>query len=329
MRSPAQDLLPDPLHPAARLAMLVGFVVAGGIVGALIGMPLAIKLTGLEVTSLGFIGDKAAFPPGWREFVEITQIVIGVTAFGVAPLLMLRQTIPRRWLQAWLRVRFGAAPPAALLGAGAVGVVGYPLYGALVHGTVVLLPHLTEAIWATTKLTARAAAAVNRFDTPAHLLFSVVVLGGIAVVGQEITLRGVFQPTLSRWVGGRAGISIWLVALLCGLVNDANLMIAYTVFAAAVGYLYAWSGRLWIPIATSFTLNAAERVHLYVQQHTPPGASATSLAAFSWPAGVIAASALGTAGLLWWLRRYLLARAVPLDLPPLSRAGRFASASDA
>ncbi len=329
MRSPAHDLLPDPLHPAVRLAMLVGFVVAGGIVGALIAMPLAIKLTGLEVASLAFLGKNTPFPPGWREFVEINQIVIGVAAFWVAPVLMLRQTVPRRLFREWIRGRFASAPAAGLLGAGGLGVIVYPLYAALIHWTDRLLPHLTEAVWATSHLTGRASSAMNRFDTPAHLLLAVVVMGGIAVVGQEITLRGIMQPTLSRWARGRAGIGIWLVALLSGVVNDANLLLAYTAFAATIGYLYAWSGRLWIPIAASFALNATERGHLYLEQHDLLSRPIPDVAAPGWPGWLIATSTLATAALLWWLRRYLLARAVPLDLPTLPRAGHFASASDA
>ncbi|MBC7449257.1 MAG: CPBP family intramembrane metalloprotease [Hymenobacteraceae bacterium] len=329
MRSPSHDLLPDPLHPAARLAMVVGFVVAGGLVGALIGMPLGFTLTELEATSLAFLGDHTPFPAGWREFVEINQIVIGVAAFGVAPLLMLRLTLARRLFGEWRRKRFGAAPVVGLVGAGALGIVGFPLYRALIEWTARLLPHVADAAWATTHLTARAAATVNRFDTFAHLLLSVLVLGGVASVGQELTLRGILQPTLSRWAGGRAGVGIWLVALMSGVINDANLLIAYSVFAAAAGYLYAWSGRLWVPIATTFILNATERAHMYVLQHAPRGGAPANVAARGWPGWLIVGSALATSLLLWWLRRYLLAHAVPLASLPPSLSGRYPAASDA
>lgn len=78
-----------------------------------------------------------------------------------------------------------------------------------------------------------------------------------------------------------------------------------------------------------FALSTTERLDLYLRQ---PRSSAPTLGAVpapTWPAWTIRDSALGAAALLWWLRRYLLARAAPLDLPTSAGPGRFASASDA
>ncbi len=316
MPSPPHDLLPDPMHPAARLAMLVGFLLAGGIVGVLIGLPLGTALTGVSYEDWSFQITHGGRSAAWSLALIITQISTGLLMFGAAPLLMLRATLRPAVLAAWARGRFGRPPALGVVGAGLAVLVSAPVYSALVGAWLAIRAALGWQLSPTDAHAESMLAVMHRIDSPTAFVLVVVVLGVVTAITQEITFRAIVQPTISRWAGGRVWIGIGVVALINGVFNEPHLLLAYSSLTVLLGALYAWSGRLWVPIAASFTFTTLDKLLRYLHTH---GFTAHDVAAplpYPWPWWAVAASALATAGLLGWLRRYLPTRAVALDLPP-------------
>ncbi len=107
---------------------------------------------------------------------------------------------------------------------------------------------------------------MTRFDGFGDLLFGLLIIALIPAVGEEILFRGLLQNQLfamsknmhlAIWVGGFIFSAIHLQ--FYGLVPRMFLGVLF-------GYLYYWSGNLWVPILGHFINNGLTLVLLYLYQ---------------------------------------------------------------
>ncbi len=93
---------------------------------------------------------------------------------------------------------------------------------------------------------------------------NVIVLALIPAVGEELLFRGILQKLFYNWFN-KIHFAIWLSAFLFSALH----MQFYGFFprmllGALFGYLFFWSGNLWIPITTHFINNLLAVTLFYI-----------------------------------------------------------------
>jgi membrane protease YdiL (CAAX protease family) len=88
------------------------------------------------------------------------------------------------------------------------------------------------------------------------LLVNLFMIGGLAAIGEELVFRGILVRLFREWTG-----NIHLAVLIPALLFSALHLQFYGFFGRALlglvlGYLFIWSGSLWVPIVVHFLNNA-------------------------------------------------------------------------
>jgi uncharacterized protein len=107
---------------------------------------------------------------------------------------------------------------------------------------------------------------MTSFDSPAQFLFGFLIIAIIPAIGEELVFRGMIQSEL-QWGSGNMHLAIWLSALLFSAIHMQFFgFVPRMLLGALFGYLYAWSGNLWLPIIAHFTNNGLTIILLYMHQ---------------------------------------------------------------
>lgn len=86
-------------------------------------------------------------------------------------------------------------------------------------------------------------------------LSNVIVLAMIPAIGEELLFRGVLQKLFHNW-SKKIHIAIWLSAFLFSALHMQFYgFVPRMLLGALFGYLFYWSGNLWIPIIAHFFNN--------------------------------------------------------------------------
>ncbi|MFN7013407.1 MAG: lysostaphin resistance A-like protein [Bacteroidia bacterium] len=87
-------------------------------------------------------------------------------------------------------------------------------------------------------------------------LFNLFLIAVIPAIGEELMFRGVFQRILNDWTKN-IHIAIWISAILFSAMHMQFYGFLPRMFMGALfGYIFYWSGSLWIPILAHFINNA-------------------------------------------------------------------------
>jgi membrane protease YdiL (CAAX protease family) len=107
---------------------------------------------------------------------------------------------------------------------------------------------------------------LTTFDTPAQFILGFIIIAVIPGVGEEIVFRGIVQRQLHISTKN-IHVAIWLSAAIFSAIHlQFYGFIPRMLLGALFGYLYYWSGSLWIPIVAHFTNNAITVTVLFLNQ---------------------------------------------------------------
>ncbi len=99
------------------------------------------------------------------------------------------------------------------------------------------------------------------------LLFNLFMVALIPAVGEEFLFRGTLQRIFSEWFRNDH-LAVWAAAILFSLMHYQFLgFIPRILLGALFGYLFLWTGNIWIPVLAHFVNNAVAVVyyHLFLQ----------------------------------------------------------------
>lgn len=106
-----------------------------------------------------------------------------------------------------------------------------------------------------------------KMDTPGQLVFNLFMIAVLPAIGEELLFRGVLQKLLidsSR--NPHAGI--WVAAIVFSALHFQFYGFLPRMFLGVLfGYLFYWSGNIWLPIAAHFINNSTVVVVSYLFQH--------------------------------------------------------------
>lgn len=99
-----------------------------------------------------------------------------------------------------------------------------------------------------------------------ELMINLLIVAVIPAIGEEWIFRGIFQGRLSQKIKNEH-LAVWLIAILFSAIHMQFQGFLPRMFLGAIlGYLFLWSGSLWLPIIAHFFNNAFQVCTYYFQQ---------------------------------------------------------------
>ncbi len=99
------------------------------------------------------------------------------------------------------------------------------------------------------------------------LLFSLLLVGILPALGEEFIFRGCLIRIFKRWTRSYHA-AVWISAAIFSFIHFQFLgFVPRMLLGALFGYLYYWSGTLWVPILAHLVTNGAQVIFTYLFQH--------------------------------------------------------------
>jgi membrane protease YdiL (CAAX protease family) len=120
------------------------------------------------------------------------------------------------------------------------------------------------------KLQNSADTAISAFtdhQSPARLIINIFMVGFLAAILEELFFRGVLQRILIEWTKN-VHFGIWIAAFLFSFFHfEFSGFIPRFFMGVYLGYLFLWTGSLWVPIFVHFINNSIALVFLFIEDH--------------------------------------------------------------
>ncbi|GAA4457415.1 hypothetical protein GCM10023189_28060 [Nibrella saemangeumensis] len=251
---------PEP-HPLRTLLLLTGFVILGMSLGSLIAALVVVALSSTggdtSLTNLAaLLQNPAAYPNGWYILMTVQGISHACTF--LLPCLAYWYLIDRR---RWSDFNTRPLVTVSALGLVVLLVIAFmPFNGLIIEWNQQLkLPETLAPVeqWMRRKEDelANLTKYLTSFRTTGQLTVAMLVIAVLPAIGEELLFRGILQRKFVAWTRNvHAGI--WLAAFIFSAIHVQFYgFIPRVLLGAMFGYLYAWSGNLWVPILAHFINN--------------------------------------------------------------------------
>jgi len=306
----------QPLYPSANsssrpptlggLIMLVGFILLGGVFSTFLVFGLLMLLKGMgpaqaQAYLTGLAIHPAAASTGWYELM-LLQAVNHLGTFLIPSLLYWYTIEHRTWRQ------FNIRPVSTVSGLGLVVLIVIafiPFDGLIIewnqgiHLPQTLAP-LEEWVRAKEKELEGVTKYLTTFRSAGQLLIALLVIAVIPAIGEETLFRGILQRNLTYW-SGNVHVGVWVAAALFSAIHVQFLgFFPRMLLGALFGYLYVWSGSLWVPILAHFINNGFTVLMVYLYQQKVVSMDIESTEAVPLLGALV--SGVFTAGMLYYFK---------------------------
>lgn len=103
-------------------------------------------------------------------------------------------------------------------------------------------------------------------DGPSELFANLLLIGLIPALGEELLFRGILQRELSRWTSSGVA-AVWITAILFSAIHlQFQGFFPRLALGAVLGFLYLWTGNLWVSVLAHFVNNGFQVLLQYVTQ---------------------------------------------------------------
>ncbi|MFD1141265.1 CPBP family intramembrane glutamic endopeptidase [Larkinella insperata] len=241
------------MHPLRSLLVLLGFILLGMSLGGLLaGVFLAgwASTSGYEVGEItDILNNPADFPGSW-QLLMLIQAVSHLCSFLLPSLLYLRWIEHRGWTD------FNTRPLSAVRAVGLVALLTItfmPFNGLIIEWNQNLdLPDALRGLeeWMKQKedQLSELTTFLTDFSSPLELVIALLVIAIIPGIGEEVLFRGLLQRKLAQWTGN-VHVAIWVAAIIFSAIHVQFYgFVPRVLLGALFGYLYVWSGNLWVAI---------------------------------------------------------------------------------
>lgn len=124
--------------------------------------------------------------------------------------------------------------------------------------------------------------AIINMPTPWIFLANLIIIGVLPGIGEELIFRGILQKQLAGWTKSPV-VGIWLAALIFSAIHlQFEGFLPRLALGATLGYLYYWTGNLWVPIIAHAFNNAAQVVLIYYTGADPTSIDQQGVDNFQW-----------------------------------------------
>jgi membrane protease YdiL (CAAX protease family) len=141
---------------------------------------------------------------------------------------------------------------------------------------------------------------LTQFQSFGEFALAFLVVAIFAGICEEFLFRGVIQTELLKSTKN-IHLAIWVSAFLFSAMHAQFFgFVPRLLLGALFGYLYYWSGNLWIPIFAHFVNNGFALSMIYLYQKKIVDTNLESPEAAPWPAVIAATAIVVTA--LWYFK---------------------------
>jgi len=89
------------------------------------------------------------------------------------------------------------------------------------------------------------------------MLLNLIMIGALPAIGEELLFRGLLQPLLKNWTKN-IHLAIFLSAFLFSAMHlQFYGFLPRLILGLMFGYLFYWTGSLWVPVIAHFVNNSA------------------------------------------------------------------------
>ena len=234
----------------SKIGVLFGMVVVLLIISQMITMLLLMPYLSLnDLTNESKVYDFSN--PGIVNALKWSQIVSAIFTFIIPSWLFSVFVSDNSGI--FLKLKQGSSFILFLL-SGIAMIVALPL----INWLSVLNEQLPLPQWAH-DMEAQAEKLTDAFlkmDTIGDLILNIIMVGLLAAVGEEMLFRGSIQRVLGDIIKNKH-IVIWVAAALFSAFHMQFAGFIPRMFIGALlGYLFEWTGSLWVPIFVHFTNNS-------------------------------------------------------------------------
>ncbi len=238
------------------LLLLLGVICAGAMFGILIIQGVGF-ISGKNVTitnEISFYGSEIN-----RNFIRFILLINHLTMFCLPVILLAGFIFSSAWSE--------------YLGLNKVPKIKYMLLGVLlilssfpmIQFIYTLNQQLILPDWIKTieENTDDAIKGLLQCDSIYELIINILVIGLVPAIGEEMIFRGWIQRQISRLVRQQSA-SIWLSAIIFSAIHfQFSGFFPRMILGALLGYLYYWTGNLWVAIFAHFANNSAQLLAHY------------------------------------------------------------------
>ena len=140
-----------------------------------------------------------------------------------------------------------------------------------------------------------------KMNNTADLGINLFIIGFIAAFSEELLFRGAIQKSLFEWTGNKHK-AIWISAALFSFIHFQFYgFLPRMMMGAMLGYVYMWTGSIWVPVFTHFVNNGAAVLLSYYEQKNIIPKEIENIGSSSEEFTYVVISIILVTGLLWTL----------------------------
>ena len=197
-----------------------------------------------------FHGSKSIAAQKWLQFISV------VGMFLVPPVICAAIWDEHHQPQHWLKIDQGTDRTHFLMAVG-IMIVAVPAINLFAYlNSLIPMPESLVTKEADANKTIELFLQADNFGLK---LLNIGLLALLPAFAEELTFRGTLQQIIanSQQPTAKVHMAIWLTAILFSSIHMQFLgFIPRMLMGALFGYMFVWTGTLWIPILMHFTNNA-------------------------------------------------------------------------
>ena len=250
--------------PFLQLLLLIVLVLASMFFTFFVGVLLALPFFGLDVMNM--LGEAAQLESGGDvALMKYFQMVSQVGVFILPSILfaLLASSYFFKYLKLDMLPSFTTVAASVIL----IFTILPGINWLMQINEGLSLPDALGAIedWMRTSEAdaARLTEAFLETNTLAGLMLNLFMVAVMAAVGEELLFRGVLIRVFKDWLKN-THLAVWLTAILFSMFHLQFFgFLPRFLLGLVFGYLFVWSGSLWLPILVHFLNNAAAVLVFY------------------------------------------------------------------
>jgi len=241
-----------------RLVLLLGLVIAGLVLTSVVSA-LLMLFSGFSITEVLDMAQTGSMDltPGLTRALLASQHFL----FFIIPALAFGLIIYRSKLLSGLDLNTNPGITLGVLGIVFL-IAAYPLVNlSFIVNEAIPLPEWAKSFENQAEDTLKAILAM---DTPIIFLINLVVIGILPGIGEELIFRGILQKQIGLMLKNPV-VGIWIAAFIFSAIHlQFEGFLPRFVLGAVLGYLYYWTGNLWVPIIAHAFNNGVQVLMIYV-----------------------------------------------------------------